>query len=54
MVDVVLFAIFGLIAIGLVIWATFSALCSVRRGESPLKAWKTWFSRVMDALSGIG
>jgi len=46
--------IFALIALGVVIWATISAVRAIRRGESPWKAFKTWFSRVLDALFGIG
>jgi hypothetical protein len=49
-----LLPVFMLIAVGLVLWATVAAVRSIRRGESPWKAFKTWFIRVIDAVSGIG
>jgi hypothetical protein len=49
-----LFPVFLLIAVGLVLWATVAAVRSIRRGESPWQALKTWFIRIIDAVSGIG
>lgn len=46
--------IFVLIAACLVIAATVAAVLSFRRGESIGQIIKTWLTRVIDALSGIG
>ena len=44
----------ALIATGIAIWATIAAVRTIRSGESPWKAIKTWFIRVIDALFGLG
>jgi len=49
-----IFAFFLLVAIIVIIWVTVVAVRSVRRGESPWKAFKTWLVRVIDALFGVG
>lgn len=49
-----LLPVFMLIAVGFVLWATVAAVRSIRPGESPWKAFETWFIRVIDAVSGIG
>jgi hypothetical protein len=49
-----IFASFLLLAIIMVIWVIVVAVRSVRRGENPWKAFKTWLVRVTDVLFGIG
>jgi hypothetical protein len=49
-----LLPIFAFIALCLIAWATVAAVRSIRRGEKLWQAFKTWFIRVIDALSGIG
>jgi hypothetical protein len=46
--------IFVLIEACMVIAATVAAVLSFRRGESMGQIMKTWFTKVIDALSGIG
>jgi len=45
---------FLLIATIVLIWVTVVAVRSVRRGENPWKAFKTWLVRVTDVLFGLG
>jgi hypothetical protein len=49
-----LLPVFALIALCLMLWATVAGVRSVHRGEGLWKAFKTWFVRVIDAVSGIG
>jgi hypothetical protein len=50
----VIFVFFLFVAIIVIVWVTVVAVRSVRQGESPWKAFKTWLARVIDALFGIG
>jgi hypothetical protein len=51
--DVLLWAS-ALIGVAFAVIATISAVRKLARGESVWKTIKTWFTRLIDSISGVG